>query len=241
MASHSTSLQWFSNEYYEQNGDQMEILQNPPSALEFSRLVHISRPVVIKGAKHQTSVSLTDLLMMQGFRVPALTLWSDEYLTDRMGARQISIAVTPNGLADAVTPGPDDQLYFVEPLVEAMSMSEFLNNISTDDTEIRYLQSQNGNMYSSDYFDEQETQSISEFEPLRSDVPSDVAFCTEALGRLPDAVNLWIGDGRSITSIHSDPYENIYTVLRGAKHFTLLPPSEGWCLKGKIDIVTMNL
>jgi len=28
-----------------------------------------------------------------------------------------------------------------------------------------------------------------------------------------------------------DPYENIYTVIRGAKHFTLLPPTEGWCLK----------
>lgn len=30
-----------------------------------------------------------------------------------------------------------------------------------------------------------------------------------------------------------DPYENIYTVVRGAKHFTLFPPTEGWCLQGK--------
>lgn len=68
--------------------------------------------------------------------------------------------------------------------------------------------------------------------------------------RQPDAVNLWIGNGRSVTSIHNgqcrqcqslilysdrtDPYENIYTVVRGAKHFTLLPPSEGWCLQGKV-------
>ncbi len=69
----------------------------------------------------------------------------------------------------------------------------------------------------------------------------------------PDAVNLWIGDEKSVTSIHSgtpsfavhreldanipllrtDPYENIYTVIRGAKHFTLLPPTEGWCLQGQ--------
>lgn len=49
--------------------------------------------------------------------------------------------------------------------------------------------------------------------------------------KFPDAVNLWIGNSKSITSIHSDPYENIFTVIRGTKHFTLLPPTEGWCLK----------
>ena len=70
-------------------------------------------------------------------------------------------------------------------------------------------------------------------------------------GRHPDAVNLWIGNDRSVTSIHCgalirghtaiacfdqhlrlDPYENIYHVVRGCKVFTLLPPSEGWCLNG---------
>ena len=62
----------------------------------------------------------------------------------------------------------------------------------------------------------------SEFEALRVDIPKDVPWCTEALGEQlnmrckerisislrgadhsPDAVNLWIGDGRSVTSIHS--------------------------------------
>ena len=83
---------------------------------------------------------------------------------------------------------------------------------------------------------------------------------TVLVDRSPDAVNLWIGDEKSVTSIHSgtlwntsmplevlrcvplthartraltDPYENIYTVIRGAKHFTLLPPTEGWCLQGQ--------
>ena len=31
------------------NGSYIETLDVPPSALEFSRLVHVSRPVVIKG------------------------------------------------------------------------------------------------------------------------------------------------------------------------------------------------
>lgn len=30
-----------------------------------------------------------------------------------------------------------------------------------------------------------------------------------------------------------DPYENIYTLVRGRKHFTLLPPTEAWCLQGQ--------
>jgi len=62
-------------------------------------------------------------------------------------------------------------------------------------------------------------------------VPSEISWCSQAFDRHPDAVNLWIGNSRSVTSIHSDPYENIYTVIRGTKHFTLLPPTEGWCLQ----------
>lgn len=38
-----------------------------------------------------------------------------------------------------------------------------------------------------------------------------------------------------------DPYENIYTVVRGKKHFTLLPPVEGWCLKGVLPYAICNL
>lgn len=52
--------------------------------------------------------------------------------------------------------------------------------------------------------------------------------------RHPDAVNLWIGNSKSITSIHNDPYENIYHVVRGCKTFLLLPPTEGWCLRERL-------
>ena len=48
----------------------------------------------------------------------------------------------------------------------------------------------------------------------------------QAFGNQPDAINLWIGDDRSISSTHRDPYDNIYWVVRGEKHFTLLPPSD---------------
>lgn len=32
--------------------------------------------------------------------------------------------------ADAITRGPGDELYFVEPLTETMTMAEFLSNLS---------------------------------------------------------------------------------------------------------------
>jgi hypothetical protein len=65
-----------------------------------------------------------------------------------MGSRKISIAVTPNGsvllsrlnksklhrcsrLADAVTRGSDNKLYFAEPYVEQMTMADFLSKLTS--------------------------------------------------------------------------------------------------------------
>lgn len=73
----------------------------------------------------------------------------------------------------------------------------------------------------------------------------DVPWATEAFGVAPDVANLWIGDERSVTSLHkgsrgvracvrrnltcsacTDHYENIYYVVAGAKEFTLYPPTD---------------
>ncbi|ESK96003.1 jmjc domain-containing protein 7 [Moniliophthora roreri MCA 2997] len=215
------SLRWLSEEYHDLNGSSFDTLDEPPSALEFSRIVHVSRPVLIKA-----------------FRTPASERWTNEYLIDKMGSSQISISVTPNGRADAIAPGLDGKLYFAEPYVQQMSMSSLLSKLSENPDELKgqtetyYLQSQNGNIYTSQFYEDGDAPS--EYQPLRIDVPSQVSWCTEALDRNPDAVNIWIGDGGSVSSIHSDPYENIYTVVRGVKHFTLLPPTEGWCLEERM-------
>jgi peptidyl-lysine (3S)-dioxygenase / protease len=42
----------------------------------------------------------------------------------------------------------------------------------------------------------------------------------------PEAVNLWVGDERSVSSIHKDHFENMYAVVYGEKTFTLLPPTD---------------
>ncbi|KAF7355320.1 JmjC domain-containing protein 7 [Mycena sanguinolenta] len=211
----ASAVSHLSSEYHDLNGDHIDVLEQPPTALEFSRLVHISRPVLIRG-----------------MQIPSVQFWDDEYLAATLGETEISVAVTPNGRADAVTQSPDGKLYFVEPHVESMKMSELLSKLSPEagDPNIYYLQSQNGNVYSSRFFEG--VHDPSEFELLRHDIPSEIPWCSEGLGKSPDAVNLWIGSIHSVTSIHTDPYENIYTVVRGSKHFTLLPPTDGWCLKG---------
>lgn len=69
-----------------------------------------------------------------------------------------------------------------------------------------------------------------EYSRLYSDIAEDIPWATECLGAEPDAVNLWIGNSLSVTSLHKDNYENIYCQMRGKKHFVLLPPVETPCV-----------
>ncbi|KAI0638359.1 Clavaminate synthase-like protein [Trametes polyzona] len=223
-SSRADTLRWLAEEYRELNGTQYDILDEFPTALEFSRLVHIGRPVLIRDS------AIPDA---EDDRT-----WTKQSIADKMGDKKISVAVTPNGRADAVTRGPNNRLYFVEPHTQQMGVRPFLDTLSSDHDrptqdggEVHYLQSQNGNLFTSRYFQLTGEEDPSEFELLREYIPSEVPWCSDALDKSPDAVNLWIGDHKSVTSIHSDPYENIYTVIRGSKQFTLLPPTEGWCLK----------
>lgn len=69
-----------------------------------------------------------------------------------------------------------------------------------------------------------------EYSSLLADVPPDVPFARIALEKEADAVNLWIGNERSVTSLHKDNYENLYVQVGGQKHFVLLPPIEMPCV-----------
>ncbi|KAL7531141.1 hypothetical protein ACHAWF_003643 [Thalassiosira exigua] len=57
--------------------------------------------------------------------------------------------------------------------------------------------------------------------------PESFAFAEQAFGTgPPDAINLWIGDERSVSSMHKDHYENLFYVCSGKKEFILCPPSD---------------
>lgn len=63
-----------------------------------------------------------------------------------------------------------------------------------------------------------------EYSSLFEDVPSDIPFARIALRKNPEAVNFWLGNSLSTTSLHKDNYENIYVQVRGQKHFVIMPP-----------------
>ena len=73
-----------------------------------------------------------------------------------------------------------------------------------------------------------------EYNSLFVDVPKDIPFARIALEKEADAINMWLGNERSVTALHKDNYENIYVQIRGQKHFVLLPPVEMPCVNEQL-------
>ncbi|XP_051253977.1 bifunctional peptidase and (3S)-lysyl hydroxylase JMJD7 isoform X5 [Dicentrarchus labrax] len=141
---------------------------------------------------------------------PALSRWTLDYLREKVGSKVISVAVTPNGYADAVS---GDR--FVMPEERRMSLSAVLDIIQGKEEArgVFYVQKQCSNL-------------LDELPELTDDVESHVSWMSAALGKLPDAVNFWLGESRAVTSMHKDHYENLFCVISGEKNFILLPPTD---------------
>ncbi|KAL1926170.1 hypothetical protein VTP01DRAFT_6035 [Rhizomucor pusillus] len=200
----------FIKEYQDINGTHFNVYEQPPSALEFLREnVHPNRPALIKRAFDHW---------------PARRLWTNEYLKEKMGDHTVTVATTPNGYADAVTYDPETaKEYFVMPYERSMPFSDFLDIMEgkIDTRNAHYISLQNDSLHT-------------EFSTLKDDIEEEILWCSEALGKTPDAVNFWMGNEQSTTSLHKDPYENCYAVIRGQKTFVLLPPTEYYCLHESI-------
>ncbi|KAL6770523.1 hypothetical protein ACKKBF_B31595 [Auxenochlorella protothecoides x Auxenochlorella symbiontica] len=192
-------------------GSSVPMLEHPPSALQFCReYVGPNRPVLVRGAVSEW---------------PALTLWNEEYLIRALGPTPLTISTTPNGRADALVPGPDGSALdpdtgnpvFALPMESKVDIATFYQCLRRRDgaSPVPYLQYQNSSL------------SV-EAPQLLADVALELGWASEAFGNQPEAVNLWVGDERSVTSWHRDPYENMYVVVRGAKRFHLLAPADGW-------------
>lgn len=124
-----------------------------------------------------------------------------------------------NSYADAPVEQEDGSLVFVEPLEVLEPFSDFLNEVQHPKSEghIKYAQPQNDSLRT-------------EYGSLFTDVPEDIDFARIALEKTADAVNFWLGNERSITSLHKDNYENVYVQIRGQKHFVLMAPIEMPCV-----------
>ncbi|KAL3968286.1 KRAB domain-containing zinc finger protein [Sarotherodon galilaeus] len=172
-------------------------LDGPPEPLQFHRdWIAPNKPCIIRNAFSHW---------------PALSKWSPDYLRQKVGSKLISVAVTPNGYADAVN---GDR--FVMPEERQMSFSSVLDIIEGKVDKgggVFYVQRQCSNL-------------LQELPELTADVEPHIAWMSTALGKLPDAVNFWLGEANAITSMHKDHYENLYCVVSGEKHFTLMPPTD---------------
>ncbi|GMH68967.1 hypothetical protein TL16_g05050 [Triparma laevis f. inornata] len=129
-------------------------------------------------------------------------------LTPLISSTPLSINITPShGKGDYIDSGR-----FIKPYESTMSFSEFtkslfpnLKNTQTDKP-VYYLSSQNSNL-----------------SHLPINLPTPLQL-NEAFSKQPEAVNIWIGDGRAYTTCHRDVFENVYVVCEGVKRFRIAPP-----------------
>jgi len=140
----------------------------------------------------------------------AVQRWTPEYFRERYGEKEVTVAVTPSGYADAIAGD-----FLALPEERRMTVAQFLDILHepTKHNGVFYIQKQNSNL-------------SAELPELFGEVPGDIAWVTEALNKQPDAVNFWMGDGRAVTSLHKDHYENVYCVISGYKDIVLLPPTD---------------
>ncbi|KAG9961190.1 phospholipase A2, partial [Aureobasidium melanogenum] len=189
--------------YDELNPTLVDELWEEPSALEFLQYVARNRPFVVrKGAQDWTAVQK----------------WDSHYLLNVLGDSLVNVAITPFGNADAVLKEADGSLSYVKPLERLEPFDKVIRYISeqeldqSEPTPIKYAQTQNDNLRN-------------EYSSLFEDVPSDIPFARIALRKTPEAVNFWLGNSLSTTSLHKDNYENLYVQVRGQKHFVIMPPT----------------
>ncbi|GFZ16307.1 2-oxoglutarate (2OG) and Fe(II)-dependent oxygenase superfamily protein [Actinidia rufa] len=113
-------------------------------------------------------------------------------------------------------PPPSAAQCFASAHVEPMPFPLALDAIYSSDLDSKFVA----------YAQQQNDCFRSEYAAIGGDCEPHIEWASEALGCLPEAVNLWIGNQLSETSFHKDHYENLYAVVTGEKHFLLLPPTD---------------
>ena len=159
-------------------GDSLiELEASPESPLAFYRdYVAANRPVIVRGGCRH----------WKAFRD-----WQDDqYFRSKCGDRQVTVTLTPDGYADALKLRPDRPTdLFVMPHELKMTVNQLLDELqSPSDNRVAYYQMQNSNLTDRD-----------EWSFLLDDL-EELEWAAKAFGSKPDAVNLWMGDKRAVTS-----------------------------------------
>lgn len=214
-------------------GHHIRIFDQPPDVVQLAKAVGLGIPFVVKGAaKHWPAI-----------RKDSAQRWTNDYLTAKLVDEPVTVSVTGDGYADAVRwcshppsssqpPRPlpvngsgatgDGEFVFATPYEVRLPFKQVLQYlVQTDEfargRPVAFCQLQNDCLRGPEY------------SALLDDVPDAVpSWASAVLGREPEAVNFWMGRHESVTTIHSDPFENIYTVIRGYKTFTMYPPCDAF-------------
>jgi jumonji domain-containing protein 7 len=150
----------------------------------------------------------------------ALHKWNEDYLAEKIKDRHVSVNLTLEGRADSVQLleyENESKEFFLYPAEIQLSMKEFFHLLHDNEANatpiIPYLSQQNNNLRN-------------EFPELLDDCNIQLPLVEVFDSTEPEAVNLWIGNEKSVSSIHKDHFENLYIVIQGEKTFTLFPPTD---------------
>lgn len=214
-------------DYKDFNTTPIAVLRNPSEA-DFARQVSRGAPCLFHSSslveRHEAHKLDNDSRIRPQKFCPALS-WTETSLSE-LTVEDVEVAVTPHGRADALylVEGHDEPI-FLQPATVKMSMAELVEKMScSQESPVYYLQSQNSNLTSH-----------ASLQPIleQEQVPRNIPLAQPILGE-PEAINIWLGDERSVTSVHRDPYENLYLVLKGSKTFTLWPPVDELCMDARM-------
>lgn len=145
---------------------------------------------------------------------PALD-WNMESISECFGDQLVNVNLTPDGKGDIVK-NISGIRSFVYPAEVDMTMKTFMNMIQnpSEDDAVPYLSQQDDNLRK-------------HFPYMMKDIEDSLPLAEALVGlSSPEAVNLWIGDQRAVSSLHKDHFENFYAVVVGEKSFILLPPTD---------------
>jgi jumonji domain-containing protein 7 len=182
-------------------GEEVKVLEDP-SPLDFMRALREYKPCLLRGVIDKWEAFKWENAL-------------DEI--QKLSPEYVPVNFTPKGNADSVEFVPDRNEYcFVYPAeisVPFQTLREMLQTREGGDA-VPYLSQQDDNLRKL-------------FPDLLKEIEPSLPIADEAFGcdKL-EAINLWIGDERSVTSLHKDFYENMYAVIEGEKVFHLYPPSD---------------
>lgn len=120
---------------------------------------------------------------------PALRTWSHAHLRGVLGDTMVHVALTPDGLADAVSQSaclPNGEQCFARPCEVCMPFCRFVDTIE------RPLRDEQGRFLRPVHYASHQNSSLeTEFAPLLADIEKSLPWADEAFGGRPVATNLW--------------------------------------------------